>query len=256
MKLYLPAWVLVWGVVQAQVTLGQDEPLFGPPPIEEAEAVATPAGESDEMSSGYGVTTTRVSKPYTPYPAGLSWMPTPQPFRVPIVDRIYYPPHTYVKRCPYDPRGYYWGANWNRRMLGGENLLFGSRFRYNPYWTAAKASHRPKLRGLPYFAPPPGPEGQAMLLGVSAPLPRRHGHGPHLAERPEGSKTATSGRVATSEKSTEPTKPTKVAKSGKVGAPGKESSRVATSQKKPTKAVSRTSRSVVARKTKTAQARK
>lgn len=264
MKSYLPAWVILSGVFQAQVTLGQDEPLFGPPPIEEAEAVATPAAEqaeSSEMSSGYGVTNTSLSKPYTPYPAGLSWMPTPQPFRVPIPDRIlYYPPHTYVRRCPYYPRGYYWGANWYRRMLGGENLLFGGKFRYNPYWTSAKASHRPKLRGMPYFAPPPGPEGQAMLLGVSAPPPRLHGHGPHLAERPEASKAASkaanSARVATSEKSTEPTKPTKVAKSGKAGAPAKASSRVAKSQTKTTKAVSRSTKSVVARKTKTAQARK
>ncbi len=250
MKSHLPAWVLLYGVFQTQVVLGQEEPLFGPPPIEEAEAVATPAAEQaaasqaepGQMSSGYGVTNNRISKPYTPYPAGLSWTPTPQPFRVPIPDRIlYYPPHTYVRRCPYYPRGYYWGANWYRRMLGGENLLFGGKFRYNPYWTSAKASHRPKLRGLPYFAPPPGPEGLARLLGVSAPPPRLHGHGPHLAERPEPGKVA---------------KSSKVAKSAKAGTSGKEPSRVAKSQKKPAKAASHSTKSVVKRKVNTSQARK
>lgn len=197
MKPFLPASILAFGILQIHVVRGDEEPLFDPPPIEQAEAVAAPAGVPTGSTDTTNTGATKVSLPYTPYPAGLSWMPTPQPFRVPIPDRIYYPPHTYVKRCPYYPRGYYWGANWNRRMLGGENLLFGSRYRYNPYWTAAKASHRPKLRGLPYFAPPPGPEGQAQLLGVSAPPPRLHGHGPHLAKRPEGDKLAKSEKKST-----------------------------------------------------------
>lgn len=184
----------MFAVLQTQAVRGAEQPLFDPPPLDQAEPVAAPVAEPIAAASSSDAAATKVSLPYTPYPAGLSWMPTPQPFRVPFPDRIYYPPHTYVKRCPYYPRGYYWGANWNRRMLGGENLLFGSRFRYNPYWTAAKANHRPKLRGSPYFAPPPGPEGQARLLGVSAPPPRLHGHGPHLAERPEADRVAKSGK--------------------------------------------------------------
>ena len=203
MKLFLPTSILLLGI-SAHLVRGEEEPLFDPPPIEQAEPVAAPAAEPSGSTDTTNTAATKVSLPYTPYPAGLSWMPTPQPFRVPIPDRIYYPPHTYVKRCPYYPRGYYWGANWNRRMLGGENLLFGSRYRYNPYWTAAKASHRPKLRGLPYFAPPPGPEGQAQLLGVSAPPPRLHGHGPHLTKRPEGDKLAKSDKKPTKTSSHSP----------------------------------------------------
>lgn len=197
MTSFLPAWIAILGIAQTPLVRGEEEPLFGPPPIEQSEAVATPAPEEPVATPTTSGTATKVSLPYTPYPAGLSWVPTPQPFRVPIPDRIYYPPHTYVKRCPYYPRGYYWGANWNRRMLGGENLLFCNRYRFNPYWTAAKASHRPKLHGLPHFAAPPGPEGQAQLMGVSAPPPRLHGHGPHLVERPATDKLAKADKKQT-----------------------------------------------------------
>jgi hypothetical protein len=98
---------------------------------------------------------------------------TPQAFRVPIPDRIYYPPQHYVRHCPYYPRGYYWGANWRFNVIGRCNLLFCGTYRYNPYLTAHKAQHDPKLRGQRRYAMPPGPEGQAMLLlgGSSSPPP-------------------------------------------------------------------------------------
>jgi hypothetical protein len=143
------------------------------------EEVTTPGGVSaEEMTAPTGPQTenpgeqtamSRVSMPFTPYPAGLSWTMTPQPFRVPIPDRFYYPPCSYVRRCPYYPRGYYWGANWNRHVIGPGNLLHCQLFRFNPYWTAAKAKHKPKLRGSQRYIAPPGPEGQAMALGAGTP---------------------------------------------------------------------------------------
>lgn len=131
-----------------------------------AENPAPPEAMADETPSPRTVTE---SLPYTPYPAGLSWVLTPQPFRVPITNRIYYPPSHYVRRCPYYPRGYYWGANWRFNVVGCDNLLLFGTYRFNPYLTAAKASHDPKLRGQKRYAPPPGPVGQAMLLGSSGP---------------------------------------------------------------------------------------
>lgn len=131
-----------------------------------ADTPAAPEASTDGTASPRKVD---VSLPYTPYPAGLSWVLTPQSFRVPIPDRIYYPPAHYVRRCPYYPRGYYWGANWRFNVIGRGNLLFMGTFRYNPYLTAAKASHDPKLRGQRRYAPPAGPVGQAMLLGSSGP---------------------------------------------------------------------------------------
>ncbi len=79
--------------------------------------------------------------PASPYPAGLSYVMTPQPFRVPYPDRIYYPPKHYVHLCPYYPRGVYWGADWNKRLLGCNPWLIHGDKRFNPYLTAAKIRH-------------------------------------------------------------------------------------------------------------------
>src|SRR5487761_1098755 len=76
------------------------------------ETVVAPPGDADTEAKPARSATVTESLPYTPYPAGLSWVLTPQAFRVPIPNRIYYPPQHYVRRCPYYPRGYYWGANW------------------------------------------------------------------------------------------------------------------------------------------------
>ncbi|HUY34360.1 MAG TPA: hypothetical protein VMV69_16560 [Pirellulales bacterium] len=76
--------------------------------------------------------------PSSPYIAGLSYMMTPQPFRVPIPDRFYYPCPHFVRRCPYYPKGFYWGADWNRRFLPPNNLIHGN-FRFNPYLSNHKA---------------------------------------------------------------------------------------------------------------------
>lgn len=138
-------------------------------PADEAESLTTPSPDKAAATPPTNDQATRASLPYTPYPAGLSWLLTPQSFRVPIPDRIYYPPHTYVRRCPYYPRGYYWGANWRFNVIGRGNLLFCGTFRYNPYLTAAKASHHPELRKQRRYAPPAGPIGQAMLLGSAGP---------------------------------------------------------------------------------------
>jgi hypothetical protein len=127
------------------------------------------APDSSSDASGTQPRTVTEGLPYSPYPAGLSWVLTPQSFRVPIPNRIYYPPQHYVRRCPYYPRGYYWGANWRFNVVGCGNLLFMGPYRYNPYLTAAKAQHDPKLRGQRRYAMPPGPVGQAMLLGSSGP---------------------------------------------------------------------------------------
>ncbi|HWB14180.1 MAG TPA: hypothetical protein VG826_33445 [Pirellulales bacterium] len=143
------------------------------PADDERENVAAPSPEGEEAAPGEEARLPRVvteSLPYTPYPAGLTWVLTPQSFRVPIPDRIYYPPEHYVRRCPYYPRGYYWGANWRFNVIGRGNLLFCGTFRYNPYLTAHKAQHDPKLCGQRRYAMPAGPEGQAMLLGAS-PVP-------------------------------------------------------------------------------------
>jgi hypothetical protein len=145
------------------------------PAYDERENVALPSPEAEEAAPGENASRPRTvteSLPYTPYPAGLAWVLTPQSFRVPIPDRIYYPPAHYVRHCPYYPRGYYWGANWRFNVIGRGNLLFAGTYRFNPYLTTAKAQHDPKLRGQRRYAMPAGPEGQAMLLGASpAPPP-------------------------------------------------------------------------------------
>jgi hypothetical protein len=140
------------------------------PTAEAEEPLSTPSPDGSSKSTTND-TSNRASLPFTPYPAGLPWVMTPQSFRVPIPDRIYYPPHTYVRRCPYYPRGYYWGANWRFNVIGRGNLLFFGTYRYNPYLTSAIASHDPELRNQRRYAPPPGPVGQAVLLGASGPGP-------------------------------------------------------------------------------------
>jgi hypothetical protein len=76
--------------------------------------------------------------PASPYIAGLSYMKTPQPFRVPYTNRFYYPCPHFVRRCPYYPKGMYWGANWNRVLLPPNNLAHGA-FRFNPYLSRLNA---------------------------------------------------------------------------------------------------------------------
>ena len=162
------------------------------PPAEEEgdESLSTPSPDGPQEGTSSTSDDNRVSLPYTPYPAGLSWVMTPQSFRVPIPDRIYYPPHHYVRKCPYYPRGYYWGANWRFNVIGRGNLLCFGTYRYNPYLTAAIAQHDPDLRGKQRYAAPPGPVGQAMLLGsadpaTAMPLP------PTLAEKSASGTKAT-----------------------------------------------------------------
>ncbi|HVX60861.1 MAG TPA: hypothetical protein VHC19_09670 [Pirellulales bacterium] len=90
--------------------------------------------QSEQMLRGSGI-------PSSPYPAGLSYMMTPQPFRVPYPDRIYYPPRHYVHLCPYYPSGAYLGADWYKRLLGHNPWLIHGCKRFNPYLTAAKQRH-------------------------------------------------------------------------------------------------------------------
>lgn len=149
---------------------------YDAPPEEEAENLGTPMPDQSPQTLPAATAAAsaegehKVSLPYTPYPAGLSWVLTPQPFYVQIRHSgLYYPPHTYVRRCPYYPRGYYWGANWRFNVIGRGNLLFLGAHRFNPYLTAAKAEHHRKTRGHKRYAPPPGPIGQAELLGSSGP---------------------------------------------------------------------------------------
>ncbi|HVC93868.1 MAG TPA: hypothetical protein VND64_09260 [Pirellulales bacterium] len=90
----------------------------------------TPSGAASNPFD-YG-TMTGTGLPAAPYKAGLSYMQTPQPFRVPYPNRFYYPCPHFVRRCPYFPKGVYWGANWNRVYLPPNNLIHGA-FRFNPY---------------------------------------------------------------------------------------------------------------------------
>jgi hypothetical protein len=118
---------------------GQEAPAASGPAAEE---VMAPAGQGrgedvlqkDDVLRGSGI-------PSAPYPAGLSYMMTPQPFRVPYPDRIYYPPAHYVRQCPYYPKGFYWGADWNKHLLGRNPWLIHGSKRFNPYLTEAKIRH-------------------------------------------------------------------------------------------------------------------
>ncbi|HET6884401.1 MAG TPA: hypothetical protein VFI31_29885 [Pirellulales bacterium] len=176
---------LQWAVFLSAAAVAADQ--YGEEPAVEEESLATPEPEESADETLKTQEEQRASLPYTPYPAGLSWVLTPQAFRVPITNRIYYPPHTYVRRCPYYPRGYYWGANWRFNVIGKGNLLFWGSFRFNPYLTAAKAQH--KNCRHPRYAPPPGPVGQAMLLGSTGPTapavlpPTAAGHSESGAEQ-------------------------------------------------------------------------
>ena len=137
---------------------GQDQTLFPPPEAGEAieapqaEAASSNAAsmemsESSRMLQGSGI-------PYSPYPAGLPYTLTPQPFRVPYPNRIYYPIPHYVRQCPYYPKGFYWGADWNRRLLGCNPWLIHGDKRFNPYLTQAKIQHH---RGTPHRNTAPAP---------------------------------------------------------------------------------------------------
>ena len=183
------AWFVALLAVQNLAASQYESPPAGDD--EEDEAVVVPSPDQPEAKPR----TETAGLPYTPYPAGLSWVLTPQPFRVPIPNRIYYPPQHYVRRCPYYPRGYYWGANWRFNVVGRGNLLFFGPYRYNPYLTAAKAQHHPELRGQRRYAPPPGPQGQAVLLGSAPvqpmPLP------PTLAKDDSDGSGKTEAQVAT-----------------------------------------------------------
>lgn len=130
----------------ARGAAAQDRALFPapePPEVVESERVEAPPvatpndnlSESDRMLQGSGV-------PSSPYPAGLSYMMTPQPFRVPYPNRIYYPIPHYVRKCPYFSKGFYWGADWNRHLLGCNPWLIHGDKRFNPYLTEAKIAHQ------------------------------------------------------------------------------------------------------------------
>lgn len=138
---------------------GQDQTLFPPP--EAGEAIEAPRGdapsgdvasmemdESSRMLQGSGI-------PYSPYPAGLAYTMAPQPFRVPYPNRIYYPVSRYVRQCPYYPKGFYWGADWNHRLLGCNPWLIHGDKRFNPYLTQAKIQHR---NGTPHRSAAPAPQ--------------------------------------------------------------------------------------------------
>lgn len=140
----------------------------------DTESLDAPMPDQAPESSAPASSTTgaehKASLPYTPYPAGLAWVMTPQSFYAPFRHTgLYYPPHTYVRRCPYYPRGYYWGANWRFNVIGRGNLLLLGTRRFNPYLTTAKSEHHRHTRGQKRYAPPPGPIGQAELLGSSGP---------------------------------------------------------------------------------------
>jgi hypothetical protein len=104
--------------------------------LDEKVSPGTPSGTTEnpfDYGKMYGS-----GLPASPYIAGLSYMKTPQPFRVPYPNRFYYPCPHFVRRCPYYPKGYYWGAHWNRVLLPPNNLVHGA-FRFNPYLSRLNA---------------------------------------------------------------------------------------------------------------------
>jgi hypothetical protein len=118
---------------------GQEAPAAPSPAAEEVMAPPSQRSGDDVLQNedplrGSGI-------PSAPYPAGLSYMMTPQPFRVPYPNRIYYPPAHYVRQCPYYPKGFYWGADWNKHLLGRNPWLIHGSKRFNPYLTEAKIRH-------------------------------------------------------------------------------------------------------------------
>ena len=153
---FAAAALLALGVRGAR---GQDETLFPPP--EAGEAIEAPQAEAPNINAA-GMEMSESSRmlqgsgiPYSPYPAGLSYTLTPQPFRVPYPNRIYYPIPHYVRHCPYYPKGFYWGADWNRRLLGCNPWLIHGDKRFNPYLTQAKIQHH---NGTPHRSAPPPPQ--------------------------------------------------------------------------------------------------
>jgi hypothetical protein len=136
-----------------------DPPAVGDKDLEDVpvEQVLRPAASARETDPFQYAATRGSGIPSSPYIAGLSYMMTPQPFRVPYPNRFYYPSPHFVHRCPYYPRGYYWGANWNVRFLPANNLIHGH-FRFNPYLSRLKtgANAGGKQQCVP-LAPPEMP---------------------------------------------------------------------------------------------------
>lgn len=144
------------------VVVRQSTAAIRPVAVEESPAETVPA-PSEAPAAQDSLQTRAILQgsgvPSSPYPAGLSYMMSPQPFRVPYPDRIYYPPKHYVYQCPYYPRGVYWGADWYKRLLGHNPWLIHGCKRFNPYLTEAKIRHHAG--------------GHAAVHG-SAPCPRCH----------------------------------------------------------------------------------
>jgi hypothetical protein len=139
MKVLRLALIAAFAAASGYRAYGQYEPAASPPAAEEVGAQRGERSAEDPLQSedplqGSGI-------PSAPYPAGLSYMMTPQPFRVPYPNRIYYPPAHYVRQCPYFPKGFYWGADWNKHLLGCNPWLVHGDKRFNPYLTEAKIRH-------------------------------------------------------------------------------------------------------------------
>lgn len=139
MKVLRLALIAAFAAAPGYRACGQYEPAAPPPAAEEVEAPRSQRSAEDVLQTedvlqGSGI-------PSAPYPAGLSYMMSPQPFRVPYPNRIYYPPAHYVRQCPYFPKGFYWGADWNKHLLGCNPWLIHGDKRFNPYLTEAKIRH-------------------------------------------------------------------------------------------------------------------
>ena len=139
MKVLRLALIAAFAAAPGYRAYGQYEPAAPAPAAEEIGAQRGERSAEDPLQTedplrGSGI-------PSAPYPAGLSYMMTPQPFRVPYPNRIYYPPAHYVRQCPYYPKGFYWGADWNKHLLGCNPWLIHGDKRFNPYLTEAKIRH-------------------------------------------------------------------------------------------------------------------
>jgi hypothetical protein len=147
---------------------GQDEPEIPPPAIEEVGARSERSAEdrlqTEDPLQGSGI-------PSSPYPAGLSYMMTPQPFRVPYPNRFSYPPAHYVRQCPYYAKGVYWGADWNKRLLGCNPWLVHGDQRFNPYLTEAKIRHHSSAAGSASHSSAPCVHCQQSSLANENPPP-------------------------------------------------------------------------------------
>ena len=193
-----------WVVLSVRLAAGQDQTLFpAPPAAEEVASQAAPLAaqeqsESDRMLSGSGI-------PYTPYPAGLSYLLAPQPFRVPYPNRIYYPPAHYVRLCPYYSRGVYWGADWNKRLLGCNPWLIHGDKRFNPYLTQAKIQHhtgQARHSAPPHFGPMPGGHVHYAPPLAEAKSSRRDSKSVEIASAPSKRSQSVSKPASKTERST------------------------------------------------------